>query len=295
MRNLNSGLALHLASGATSICTCWQVERADAVVLGFTDHDRDISFGGVTHEAATGLQASEMIARTGFSVGGQEVSGSLISDRITEEDLQSGLFDNAIVNIWLVNWSDPSERELLRTGHIGEIAREDGTFRAEIRGLASALDQEQGRIYQPLCDADVGDARCKVDLNNPNYTATGQIASTDNAAHLTVAGLSVFETNWFTGGLLSFTSGANAGKAVEISAHRKLGGIDYFDLWQPMVGLISVGDAITITAGCDKRFETCQSKFSNYLNFQGFPHIPGTDFMLSYPNKGEGNDGSNLR
>lgn len=295
MRTVNSALALHLASGTTSLCTCWQVERTDAVVLGFTDHDRDISFGGVTHEAATGLQASEMISRTGFSVGGVEVSGGLISERITEEDLQSGRFDNAIVNIWLVNWNDPIERELLRTGHIGEIAREDGAFRAEIRGLASALDQEQGRIYQPLCDADVGDERCKVDLNNPNYTATAQIISSDNAAHLTAAGLSAIENGWFTGGLLSFTSGDNTGNAVEVTAHRKLGGVDHFDLWQPMVGLISVGDAITITAGCDKRFETCQSKFSNYLNFQGFPHIPGTDFMLSYPNKGEGNDGSNLR
>lgn len=295
MRNLNPGLALHLASGATSLCTCWQVERADAVVLGFTDHDRDINFGGVTHEAATGLQASEMIARTGFSVGGVEVSGGLISDRITEEDLQCGLFDNATVNIWLVNWSDPNERELLRTGHIGEIAREDGTFRAEIRGLASALDQEQGRIYQPLCDADVGDARCKVDLNNSNNTATGQIASSDNAAHLTATGLSVFDNGWFTGGLLSFTSGANIGKAVEVTTHRKLGGLDHFDLWHPMIGLIDVGDTITITAGCDKRFSTCQEKFNNHLNFQGFPHIPGTDFMLSYPNKGEGNDGSNLR
>lgn len=295
MRNLQPGLALHLASGTTTLCSCWQVERADANVLGFTDHDQDIDFGGVVHEAATGLQASEAIARTGFSVGGVEVSGGLISNRISEEDLQSGLFDNATVNIWLVNWSDPNERELLRTGHIGEIAREDGTFRAEIRGLASALDQEQGRIYQPLCDADVGDTRCKVDLNNSLYTAAGQVASSDNSAHLTMTGLAAFDSGWFSGGLLTFTSGANAGRAVEVTAHRKLSGLDHFDLWQPMVGLIDVGDAITITAGCDKRFDTCKAKFSNHLNFQGFPHIPGTDFMLSYPNKGDGNDGSNLR
>lgn len=295
MRNLDPGLALHLASGATSLCTCWQIERLDAVVLGFTDHDRDISFGAVLHEAATGLQASEMISRTGFSVGGVEVSGGLISDRISDEDLQSGLFDNATVNIWLVNWIDPNERELLRTGHIGEIVREDGAFRAEIRGLASALDQEQGRIYQPLCDADVGDARCRVDLSNPSNFSVGQVATTENAAHLAVAGLGAFALSWFTGGLLTFTGGANIGRSVEISAHRKLGGLDHFDLWQPMVGEIDVGDAIHITAGCDKRFSTCQSKFNNHLNFQGFPHIPGTDFMLSYPNKGDGNDGSNLR
>lgn len=295
MRNLNSGLELHLSSGATSLCICWQIERIDAVVLGFTDHDRDIRFGGILHEAATGLQASEMVSRTGFSVGGVEVSGGLISDRISNEDLQSGLFDNATVNIWLVNWTDVSERELLRTGKIGEIIREDGAFRAEIRGLASALDQEQGRVYQPLCDADVGDARCKVDLGSASNSATGQVATSDSAAHLAVASLGAFDFAWFSAGLLTFTTGANSGRSVEVSAHRKLGGLDHFDLWQPMLGEINIGDAITVTAGCDKRFATCQSKFGNHLNFQGFPHIPGTDFMLSYPNKGEGNDGSNLR
>ncbi|MEP0519655.1 MAG: DUF2163 domain-containing protein [Hyphomicrobiales bacterium] len=295
MRTLNSGLALHLSSGTTNICTCWQVERTDDVLFGFTDHDRDIEFGGILHEAATGLQAGEMVSRTGFSIGGVEVSGGLISDRITEEDLQTGLFDNAEVNIWLVNWADPSERELLRTGHIGEIVREDGAFRAEIRGLASALDQEQGRIYQPLCDADLGDLRCRADLNNPFNTVSDQVASSDSSAHLTTAGLAGFDTGWFTGGLLSFNSGENVGRSVEITTHRKLGGQDHFDLWQPMVGRIDIGDAITITSGCDKRFETCLNKFANHLNFQGFPHIPGTDFMLSYPNKGEGNDGSNLR
>lgn len=295
MRNLNPGLALHLSSGATTLCTCWQVERNDAIILGFTDHDRDISFGGIVHEAATGLQASEMMSRTGFSVGGVEVSGGIISERISEEDLQSGLFDNAQVTIWLVNWTDPNERELLRTGHIGEIVREDGAFRAEIRGLASALDQERGRIYQPLCDANLGDERCTFDLNNPLYQVSSQVASSANAAQLSLGGLGAFDAAWFTGGLLTFTSGDNAGRAIEVTSHRKHSGLDHFDLWEPMTGRIDVGDGVTLSAGCDKRLETCQAKFANHLNFRGFPHIPGTDFMLSYPNKGEGNDGSNLR
>ncbi|MBL4646081.1 MAG: beta tubulin [Hyphomicrobiales bacterium] len=295
MRQLNPGLALHLASGATSLCHCWQLTRGDGAVLGFTDHDRDISFGGTIFEAATGLQASEMLARTGFSVGGMEVAGGLISNRISEEDLQAGLYDRAEISIFLVNWNDSSERQLLRNGHIGEVVREDGAFRAEIRGLAQALDQEQGRLYQPLCDADVGDTRCTVNLSAPAFSGTGQVAQTDHSAHVAITGLGAFEAGWFTGGLLRFTSGANVGRAVEISQHRKQGGLDHFDLWQPMAAAISVSDAVELRAGCDKRFGTCTAKFSNHLNYRGFPHIPGTDFMLSYPNKGEGNDGSNLR
>ncbi len=35
--------------------------------------------------------------------------------------------------------------------------------------------------------------------------------------------------------------------------------------------------------GCDKRAETCREKFDNFLNFRGFPHIPGEDWLISYP------------
>ena len=51
-------------------------------------------------------------------------------------------------------------------------------------------------------------------------------------------------------------------------------------------------DAFTVTAGCDKRFQTCHDRFNNVVNFRGFPHIPGNDFVVSYPVQGQpGNDG----
>lgn len=37
---------------------------------------------------------------------------------------------------------------------------------------------------------------------------------------------------------------------------------------------IEAGDQITVTPGCDKKAETCFSKFSNILNFSGMPYLP---------------------
>ncbi|WP_084395665.1 DUF2163 domain-containing protein [Henriciella aquimarina] len=56
-----------------------------------------------------------------------------------------------------------------------------------------------------------------------------------------------------------------------------------------------LGDArcgLTGVAGetCDKRLETCGDVFSNTLNFRGFPHMPGPDFVLAGP-AATGNDG----
>ncbi len=41
---------------------------------------------------------------------------------------------------------------------------------------------------------------------------------------------------------------------------------------------------------CDQAFSTCKDVFSNTENFRGFPHLPGTDFVLSGP-AASGNDG----
>ncbi|MEL6567729.1 MAG: DUF2163 domain-containing protein [Pseudomonadota bacterium] len=34
---------------------------------------------------------------------------------------------------------------------------------------------------------------------------------------------------------------------------------------------------------CDQRIETCRDRFSNAENFRGFPHMPGSDFLLAGP------------
>ncbi|MGL6210124.1 MAG: baseplate hub protein, partial [Paracoccaceae bacterium] len=38
----------HLETGVTSVCRAWMVRRRDGVVYGFTDHDQDLRFDGVT-------------------------------------------------------------------------------------------------------------------------------------------------------------------------------------------------------------------------------------------------------
>jgi uncharacterized phage protein (TIGR02218 family) len=51
----------------------------------------------------------------------------------------------------------------------------------------------------------------------------------------------------------------------------------------PMPYPIEAGDAYTASAGCDKNASTCAGSFDNILNFRGFPHIPGPDAVLAYP------------
>ncbi|MDK9698360.1 MAG: DUF2163 domain-containing protein [Siculibacillus sp.] len=290
MKTLPPALAEALASGVTTLATCWRIRRRDGAVLGFTDHDRTLTYDGVGHEAATGFSASEAVSRADLSVGTLEADGALTSDAITADDIEAGLYDGAAVEIDLVDWSDPSRRLRLREGTVGEITRLDGAFRAEIRSAAHALDAPRGRLFQHRCDADLGDARCGVGLLAHPVTVVAATAR----RHVAVSGLDGFPEGRFDRGRLVFTSGACAGRSSEIKVHRVDAGTVEIELWRTMTADIALGDTATVTEGCDKRFETCRDRFANAAAFRGFPHIPGNDFLVASPAAGGPADGGAL-
>jgi uncharacterized phage protein (TIGR02218 family) len=224
--------------------------------------------------------------KLGLAVDSSELSGALAGDSLNEADLAAGRYDAATVEIWLVDWSEPALRVLLAKGTLGEVRREGEAFTAEMRGLSERLAQESGRLYTATCSADLGDGRCRIDLASPAFRGAGAVISLEATAAFIAGGLDGFEDGWFTAGKLTFTSGANSGLSVEVKCHRKAGAVRLV-LWQAMAEPIVAGDTFLITAGCDKRFDTCRARFNNALNFRGFPHIPGNDFVIAHPLPGE--------
>jgi uncharacterized phage protein (TIGR02218 family) len=180
----------------------------------------------------------------------------------------------------------PARTDALRLS-LGEVSRAGSAFTAEVRGLAHYLQQPKGRLYQSGCDADLGDARCGVDLDDPAFRGTGTVLAASSPRLFTASGLDAYQAGWFTRGLATFTSGANAGRAQEVKRHTLAGSAATIELWQPMALAIAPGDAFTVTAGCDKQFATCKAKFANAVNFRGFPHMPGPDYVLAVAKPGE--------
>jgi uncharacterized phage protein (TIGR02218 family) len=279
MKALSPELAAHLASGTTTLCWCWRVVRRDGVAMGFTDHDKTLAFDGTTYQAASGFTASDIKDSLGLAVDNLEVTGALSSTTLTDGDLAAGRYDDARIEIYRVNWSDTSQRVLMRSGSIGEVRRSGTGFTAELRGLAHYLQQPKGRLLQLTCDADLGDARCKIDLSSPAFRGAGTIIAASSARRFTVSGLDTFETGFFSRGLLTFTSGASEGLKIEVKSHMKLGGADAVELWADAEAPPAEGDEFIVTAGCDKRIETCKARFSNVINFRGFPSMPGNKFL----------------
>lgn len=291
MREIPSALAEHLRQPATTLARCWRLTRRDGIVMGFTDHDRPLEFDGVTHATATALAAAEATTELGFAIGGGDVSGALAADGLNEADLQRGLYDDAAVEIWLVNWRDPTQRLLLDSGRVGEIRRGESAFVAEIRSAAVAFDEERGRLFTSSCSADLGDARCGVVIS----PAPGTVASSEGRHRIAAPSLMGAGDGRFTRGRLVFTAGANTGFASEVKVHREIGDECTLEMWQAAPEPIEPGDAFSVIPGCDKSFRTCSETFSNGINFRGFPHLPGNDFVVGGVRSSDGQlDGGSL-
>ncbi len=230
MRHIPIEMADRIESGAAALCHAWVLTRADGVRLGFTDHDRDLVVEGVVCRAASGWTAGVAQSEVGLGSGAASVAGGLDDEAISDADVEAGLFDGAVVELWRVDWARPDLRVRLWVGTLASIRRETflsryrpsgclsaGSFVAELAGPMAALERVVGRTYGRECDAVLGDERCRVD----------------------VAAL----PGW----------------------------------------------------GCDKRFSTCVGVFGNGVNFQGFPDVPGDDFLTAVPVEGGRNDGGSRR
>jgi uncharacterized phage protein (TIGR02218 family) len=278
------------ARGAATTCRAWLLRRRDGLVLGFTDHDMPLMVDGVRCLASSGLSAGALERSTGLAVDNVAASGALSHDAIKEADIRAGRWDAAAVDIWLVDWTDTAERRLLFRGSLGEITHRDGAFSVELRGMAEALNMPVGRVFQPRCDAILGDARCGVALG-PSFAVEVEVTGIRDGRVIELPPLGQFAADWFERGRMAVISGAAAGLEERIKVDRAIAGARVIELWSALRAPVVAGDRIRLEAGCDKRRETCREKFGNILNFRGFADIPGEDWLMSHPVAADNNDG----
>lgn len=285
----------HLDGRATTIARAYAVWRKDGVTLGFTDHDRDLSFEGILFRADSGITAKALVQATGLSVDNTEAFGALSHEAIREEDILAGRYDGAEVTGWLVNWQDVGLREVSFRGSFGEITRGNGAFTAELRGMSEALNRPQGRIYHARCSAVLGDASCGIDPGLPAHGAEVAVLAQEEGVTFSLVNPGGFGDRWFEKGRFRVLTGPAAGLLGVVKVDRAQGAFRAVELWQSLGIAPLPGDLVRLAAGCDKRVETCRAKFGNLMNFRGFPDIPGDDWSMSYPGGTEPMDGGSRR
>lgn len=287
-RNIPPAMQASLNSRAHTFCLCWRLDRQDGVIMGFTDHDRLLQFDAVDYEARTSFTPTAIQDQLGLAVSNMEVAGGLRSDSITEDDLLSTRYDGAIYTVYMVNWKDVTQRAIVGYGTLGKVSIGDLSFQVELRSLAQNMAQYVGSLCTPRCrvikfggGGSGLEAGCVA--NVAGTVRAGTIAAVTNRRQFAINPIGgmpadgtggALASGFYAEGTIKFTSGKNAGVAKEIFT--QTGGVD-FVIKEPFALDIAIGDAFSLTAGCDRTQPVCRYNWDQIVNRRAEDYVPGSD------------------
>lgn len=312
MKTIPPLLLADLKADSTCLAFLWSITLANGRVIRGTEHDQDITipqtgdspadpYAG-TYRAIANVTASDIASSADFSVDNLEVKGAFPdkSDSplgytvldVTVDEIESGLCDQAPVVILICNWKAPSHGYFVpKAGKLGQITRtSDGNYTTEVRGLTQGLTQTIIRTFSATCNVvKFGDTRCK--YNVPAVTVTGHVIGTGSIQQsqfaVELAGDSPPSNRSFVGGILTFTSGANAGFLREVKVD-PVTNSGVLQTWEPFPEPIDPTDEFTLSPGCDRTQNTCQHIYDNLVNMRAPGlFIPGVNALTAGPTKTE--------
>lgn len=288
----------YLAGSILALCNILKITRLDGRVFAFTSLDQDLVIAGVTYEAYTSADASELASQVGSGVDNFSVVGLISSTKIKESELLAGLFDGATVEFSFYAFDAAStvgKLGPLLTGTLGEITEDGGQFTAEIRSLSQRLSQQFVELTSPLCRVrQLGDSRCMPAGHNEGTNGsvltgtitpttikkTGRVVTVVNSTAQITFGGSAEASTIFRHGRVIWTQGANLNQTREIKEHTAGGGSTaVITLQEAMPFPVAVGDVATLEWGCDRTMSQCWAVFGNSDNFQAENSLPGNEAL----------------
>lgn len=154
------------------------------------------------------------------------------------------------------------EQAVLFLGQIGSVEFNIGEAHFVCVPFQRALQRKVPRIlYQTTCNHMLYDQFCTI--NPAGFTFPGAISAIAGRV-LTVPDASAKPDGYYNGG---YVRDGNNFAFIQTHVGTQL-------LLLNLPPSFTIGDAVTTTAGCDRRQSTCIAKFANLPNFMGWPYIP---------------------
>lgn len=167
-KSITATMQTALNKNAVSVATLLQIERTDGTLFRLTNHDTDLTYDGNVWDSSVPFTIGAVTHGSQLSVDNTEVTLSTTGSTLDLEDFKVGRYQKAKVKIFLVNVQDlASDGDIiLHEGWVGAVfINEFDHVAITVFGLMKIMDFEIGRVYQPQCDADFGDRRCKLALD----------------------------------------------------------------------------------------------------------------------------------
>nr|WP_298117452.1 DUF2163 domain-containing protein [uncultured Pseudomonas sp.] len=272
---------------------CARIEPVgDQPIVRLCDQPNPVAMtNGEVYQVESGYEFSGLSSSTDFASSSLDLSGILQIGAVSQDDLASGVYDNARVYIFATSWvqgqsiEDEEEQGLF---FFGKVQFDDGRYSVQLMDGKDMLSQSTGRTYAPTCSWTLFDqsingriiatsrSRCTGPRSTPDgpaiadYLVTGSLTSVTSQYVFADSGRTEPD-DWFGYGEIMFTTGANVGlrpSQIKVFAGGQI------ELHEALFYAPQVGDEYKMIPGCRKRPVDCATKFENKINFSGQDHLP---------------------
>ncbi len=196
-KTVPAGLATHIAGESLTITTLLRLIRRDGTEYNWSSHDKELlvdvdnpasPVSPKTYKVeSSGYTRTNMSNKGNLSVDNQEIDSNL--DRtlgISENDVRAGKWQHTTYEFFTINYNDIAAGVIKeQRGTLGNITLLDESFSLELRSLVQALSQTIVEVTTANCRADLGDARCKVDLEPADWVASTAYSVGDRVSSTT--------------------------------------------------------------------------------------------------------------
>ena len=271
-----------LASQQFVMADLFTFTLSDASALRYTSGDGDLTvLGNVFSSVGPFLTRGPTRSIIGLEVDTLEInflvnSSVLIGSVPLAQFASAGGFDGARLALWrtfMATYGDVSAGYLIQfVGRVADLEATRTGVRMNVNSDIELLNVMLPRnVYQAGCRHKLYDAGCS--LTQATFTTANAAAggSTRYVVNSTLAQAD----NYFDLGVIAFTSGVNSGLTRTVKSYANASGA--VTLAYPLRTAPTAGDTFDIYPGCDKTSSTCDTKFSNVVNFGGFPTIPAPE------------------
>lgn len=263
----------HLGSNVTFLIEIWKMVARDGTIAAYAAHQRNITFNAQLYTSAP-IEPTRFTRKLGLEPDDAELTG--VFDVITEADIRGGRWKRARITKEIINYLDTSMGSVAKqVGFAGKFTLENNQFTVEFQSVSSLLGQEIGDLTSPT---DRNRTLDDLGVTVAMFTFARAVTASADRRHFTVNGTAKPD-NYFQYGKVTFSSGANNGRSMEI----KLNAGNDIELYLPMLSNIAIGDAVSLVAGYDGTRDAARDKFSAAINMQAEPDLPGINQVYTYP------------
>lgn len=281
-RRIDPDFLAHLQGSVTTVAEAVRFKLDDGRIFGITSLDRDLFFDNMWWRSITGFDMSEMSTDTDLSVDNSEATILIMAmeqDGLTFDEVSSGVLDNGLYDLFLVNYDDTSQYHKLDSGDIGEVkVKNKQVADIELLSHAVRLRQNIGGVDSIRCRAVFGtyaNQQKGCGINAEVMWKSGVVSGVGDEQRRVFADSSIplaTESNTYR---VRFTSGRNqSSRLYQVEAYSLVSGT--IVLIEPTRFDIEVGDTFQIRPDCNKLPDDCK-KYNNFINYKGEPYIPVAD------------------